>query len=254
MRLARALELTHNIASTPKAIEGLDSLLDPSLVEQALELAGVATLRKRRLPLEMMLWCVISMAFFRRMSAWDVVSRMNIMLPGQRPLVAPSAVVQARQRLGGEAVRQVFNLTQKSWHEAANHPTWAGLRLLGVDGVVWRTPDTPENRVRYDSASNQHGDTGFPQVRMVCQMELTSHLLIGSAFDGYRSNEMKLAEQLIETTPDHSLTLFDRGFYSLGLLHQWQHAGTERHWLMPLRKGAQYEVVQRLGRRMRWSR
>jgi hypothetical protein len=31
-----------------------------------------------------------------------------------------------------------------------------------------------------------------------------------------------------------------RGFYSLGLLHQWQQAGTERHWLMPLRKGAQY--------------
>ncbi|WP_454566137.1 IS4 family transposase, partial [Pseudomonas sp. AIG] len=248
MRLSRALELTHNIASTPSAIEGLDSLLDPSLVEQALEQAGVATLRKRRLPLEMMLWCVISMAFFRRMSAWDVVSRMNIMLPGPRPLVAPSAVVQARQRLGSEAVRQVFDLTQKSWHEAAGHPTWAGLRLLGVDGVVWRTPDTPENRARYDSASNQHGDTGFPQVRMVCQMELTSHMLIGSAFDGYRSNEMKLAEQLIDTTPDHSLTLFDRGFYSLGLLHQWQQAGTERHWLMPLRKGAQYEVIQRLGR------
>jgi hypothetical protein len=83
---------------------------------------------------------------------------------------------------------------------------------------------------------------------MVCQMELTSHMLIGSAFDGYRSNEMKLAEQLIETTPDHSLTLFDRGFYSLGLLHQWQQAGTQRHWLMPLKKGTQYEVIQRLGR------
>lgn len=27
MRLARALELTHNIASTPNSIEGLDSLL-----------------------------------------------------------------------------------------------------------------------------------------------------------------------------------------------------------------------------------
>lgn len=57
-----------------------------------------------------------------------------------------------------------------------------------------------------------------------------------------------MAEQLIETTPDHSLTLFNRGFYSLGLLHQWQQAGTERLWLMPLRKGAQYEVVQCLGR------
>ncbi|CAI8738810.1 transposase domain-containing protein [Pseudomonas zeae] len=55
-------------------------------------------------------------------------------MPGQRPLVAPSAIVQARQRLGSEAVRQVFDLTQKSWHEAASHPTWAGLRLLGGGG------------------------------------------------------------------------------------------------------------------------
>jgi hypothetical protein len=37
MRLARALELTHNIVSTPNAIEGLDALLDPSLVEQHLQ-------------------------------------------------------------------------------------------------------------------------------------------------------------------------------------------------------------------------
>ncbi|WP_218276517.1 MULTISPECIES: transposase domain-containing protein [Pseudomonas] len=54
MRLARALELTHNFVSTPDSLEGLDSLLDPALVEQALEQAGVATLRKRRLPLEML--------------------------------------------------------------------------------------------------------------------------------------------------------------------------------------------------------
>lgn len=123
-----------------------------------------------------------------------------------------------------------------------------GLRLLSVDGVVWRTPDSPENRERYGSSTNPHGDTGFPQERMVCQMELTSHLLVSSAFAGYHSNEMKLAEQLIESAPDHSLTLFDRDFYSLGLLHHWQQACTQRHWLIPLRKGARYEVVHRLGR------
>lgn len=83
---------------------------------------------------------------------------------------------------------------------------------------------------------------------MVCQMELTSHLLVSSAFASYHSNEMKLAEQLSDSTPDHSLTLFDRGFYSLGLLHRWQRTGVQRHWLLPLRKDAQYEVVQRLGR------
>ena len=46
------------------------------------------------------------------------------------------------------------------------------------------------------------------------QMELSSHLITGSAFDCYTVN-VKLAEQLIETTPDNSLTLFDKGFYPL---------------------------------------
>ena len=71
---------------------------------------------------------------------------------------------------------------------------------------------------------------------MVCQMELSSHLITGSAFDDYKVNEMVLAEKLIETTPDNSLTLFDKGFYSLGFLHKWQTTGSERHWLIPLKK------------------
>lgn len=33
---------------------------------------------------------------------------MDIILPGKKPLVAPSALVQAIQRLGAEAVKQVF--------------------------------------------------------------------------------------------------------------------------------------------------
>lgn len=83
------------------------------------------------------------MALFRRMSAWDVVNHMDIMLPGKRPLVAPSAVVQGRQQLGSEAVREVFSLTQQRWNSEAQHPQWLGLTLLGVDGVVWEYPRHP---------------------------------------------------------------------------------------------------------------
>ncbi|MED5526801.1 MAG: IS4 family transposase [Pseudomonadota bacterium] len=49
--------------------------------------------------------------------------------------------------------------------------------------------------------------------------------------------------------PDHSLTLFDGGYYSLGLLHQWHQQGQNRHWLIPARQGLRYEVVQRLSDR-----
>ena len=131
-------------------------------------------------------------------------------------------------------------------HGATPHPHWHGLRLLGVDGVVWRTPDTPENNAAFARTANKQGEASYPQVRMVCQMELTSHLLTAAALDSVAENEMTLAVQLIDETPDHSLTRFDKGFYSLGLLHQWQGTGTERHWLLPLKKGTQYRVVEKL--------
>lgn len=83
---------------------------------------------------------------------------------------------------------------------------------------------------------------------MVCQMELSSHLITASAFDNYNTNEMVLAERLIETTPDNSVTMFDKGFYSLGLLHNWHNTGEERHWLIPLKKNTQYDVIQSFGR------
>ncbi len=54
MRLSRALALTHEAASATHALDELGALLDPGLVSTALETAGVATLRKRRLPLEAM--------------------------------------------------------------------------------------------------------------------------------------------------------------------------------------------------------
>lgn len=243
MQLNQALNLTNTFLSQSDLLQEFGSLLDPTLIDVALEEAGVATVRKRRLPLDMVLWCVIGMAFFRRESVWDIASKLNIRLANQQSLIAPSAIVQARQRLGAEAVKSVFQKSQQYWHQQANHPQWCGLTLLGVDGVVWRTPDSAQNCDTFQMPSNQHGETAFPQVRMVCQMELTSHLLINSAFDSYKTNEMKLAEQLIDTTPDNSLTLFDRGFYSLGLLHQWQQAGKERHWLIPLKKGTQYEII-----------
>ncbi|WP_448570092.1 transposase domain-containing protein, partial [Thalassotalea ganghwensis] len=95
-------------------------------------------------PVEMAVWTVICMSLYREDPLWSIVSKLGLALPGKKELVAPSAVVQARQRLGADAVKEVFHQSQKMWNADANHPTWCGLSLLGVDGVIWRTPDTTE--------------------------------------------------------------------------------------------------------------
>lgn len=244
MFLSQALDRVHSFS--PEQFGSLSEVLSPELLSECLERSGTVTVRKRRLPLEMMLWSVVGMALYRHLPMSQLVNQLDILLPGKRPFVAPSAVVQARQRLGEAPVREVFEQTQSLWHDATPHPHWCGLRLLGVDGVVWRTPDTPENSAAFARTCNRQGEASYPQVRMVCQMELTRHLLTAAAFDSVAENEMTLAAGLIDKTPDHSLSLFDKGFYSLGLLHQWHSTGTERHWLVPLKKGTQYRVIEKL--------
>lgn len=246
MRFETELATTLDACNTFHSFEKFAEILSPQLIEQCFQQAGVATIRKRRLPLETVLWSIIGMSLFRQCSVWDIATQMDIMLPGKKPLVAPSALVQARQRLGSEAVKQVFLTMAEQSYQNNTFETWAGLNLLAVDGVVWRTTDTPENHQTFKAQSNSHSENIFPKVRMVCHMEVTSHQLINSAHSDYRTNEMVLAEQLITRTPDNSLTIFDKGYYSLGLLNRWHQAGEQRHWMIPARKDLQYEVIQRI--------
>ena len=248
MHIGQALDLVSRYDSLRNPLTFLGDYLDPDLIARCLEEAGTVTLRKRRLPLEMMVWCVVGMALEREKPLHHIVNHLDIMLPGSRPFVAPSAVIQARQRLGSEAVRRVFTQTAQLWHDATTHPHWCGLTLLAVDGVVWRTPDTPENDVAFPRQSYAGQPGLYPQVKMVCQMELTSHLLTAAAFGTMKESEYTLAEQLIAQTGDNTLTLLDKGYYSLGLLNAWNQAGEHRHWMIPLRKGAQYEEVRKLGK------
>ncbi len=247
MHISQALE-TVLVNSHTVNFDSLSDVLDPGLIETGLSIAGVSTIRTRRLPMEQMVWAVLGMALFRNISIKQLVSQMDILLPGKVPYVAPSAIVQARQRLGYEAIEHIFNLTAGHWNQQANHPNWCGLTLLGVDGVVFRTEDTPENSAAFARTRSQTGEACYPQIRMVCQMELTSHLLTASRFDSVEANEMILAEDLIPHTSDNSLTIFDKGFYSLGLLYKWQSTGEQRHWLLPLKKHTQYEVIRSLGK------
>ena len=246
MQLSQALDFISH--TSRDNIQTLSELLPIALIEQALAQTDTVTFRKRKLSLESMVWLIIGMAIYNDKPLSQIINMLDIVDREKRAFVAPSAVVQRRQDLGVDAIKKVFELTQAHWNKEAEHPNWNGLTLLAVDGVVWRTQDTPENNKQFTKPTNHHGTTQYPQVRMVCQMELSSHLITASAFDDYKVNEMRLAAQLIEQTQDNSLTLFDRGFYSLGLLHKWQTVGSERHWLIPLKKSTQYEVIKKLGR------
>lgn len=88
----------HSLSTfSPENFHSLPEVLFPDLIDEYFKKSDAATLRKRRLPLEMMIWSIMEMSIFRYLQISDIVNQLNIMLPGQRPFFDPGSVVQARQ-------------------------------------------------------------------------------------------------------------------------------------------------------------
>ena len=81
----------------------------------------------------------------------------------------------------------MFQQTATLWHQLCQHPTWASLQLLAVDGVVWRT-DTPDNAGAFAKSKTVQGGR-IPRSACLCQMELTSHLLTQTVMDSCAVND-----------------------------------------------------------------
>ncbi len=154
MSILSLIDTTISSVNELTSLDKLNSLLSPELLAEAFEKAGVATVRKRRLPLDAVVWSVVGMGLFRQESVWDIASKLDVSLPGKRRLVAPSALVQARQRLGVEAVQETFQALATHHFNSQKFETWCRLNLLAVDGVVFRTHDNADNREFFGSDSN----------------------------------------------------------------------------------------------------
>jgi Insertion element 4 transposase N-terminal/Transposase DDE domain len=236
--------LNETLAELPAGgVAELSGLIDPAWIEQALQATGKASIRRRKLPAEHAVWLVIGLALLRQMPLWQVVQEMSLTLDGQ-DLPAPSASVQARQRLGAEPLAHLFGLLTDAWGRA--HPVHPeSLRVLAVDGVVWSAPDSADNRQVLGSGQTQYGPQPWPMVRAVCLLDTDSHELLDAQLGDYHQGELTLAAGLRGL--DDSITLFDRAYFSAAFLLDWQGAGSERHWLMRARDNLRHEVEQTLG-------
>ncbi len=235
----------------PDGLEGLKAHLNPDWIEEALAYTGTASIRRRRLPAEQVIWLVIGMALYRREPIESIVEKLDLALPDKkRTLLAKSAIAQARKRLKDEALEYLFTVTAAEWSaRSAEQHRWRGFALYGWDGTTMRVPDSPENRATFGGqhAGGGRGDSGYPMVRVVASMALRSHVLASFRVADYGTGETTLARGLWETVPDNSLVLFDRNFLIKGQLVRFETSGN-RHWLSRSKSNTKWAVVKHLGR------
>lgn len=215
-------------------------------VASALDLSSSATIRRRRLPSDQVLWLVLGMALFRNEPISEVARRLNLCAQGlaSDSLLARSGVSQARQRLGAEPLQCLFRQTGDCWgKERYPGDDWHGLQVLAADGAVLRTPDTPALREHFGSGNTSTDrQTPFPMMRLVALMNVRSHVMLDAQLSPYRRSEIRLADEFIDRIPDRSITLLDKGFWSADLLLRLAGGGQQRHWLIPARKNLVFET------------
>ena len=247
----------------PSAFARFGRVLDAEWIDSALAETGTASVRRRKLSAQMVVWLVIGMALFRDRSIQEVVGHLGLLLPSQKnkgatggKMVAPSAIPQARYRVGAAPLKTIFNRTAQTWaHAAADENRWRGLALYGIDGTTFRVPDTDENREAFGLPPSSRGQAGYPQVRLVAVMALRSHLIAASAFGPYagkQTSEHSLASSLWELLPENSLVIMDKGFIDYGLFYRLSHnddgsVANHKHWLVRAKKNLCWKTLKNLG-------
>jgi hypothetical protein len=243
--------LTHiPVLTAPENFERFAAHIDQAWIAEALAATGTATVRKRRLPAEQVVWLVVGMALLRGQSIERVVAMLDLALPTPKgDTTAKSAITQARQRLGEEPMAHLFNTTADHWaHASARRHAWRGLALYGVDGTTNRVPDSAENWEEFGGqcGNGERNGSAYPMVRILALMALRSHLIASWQFADYGTGEATLAAELWRELPHDSLLVADRGFLIANELCAIQSSEGNRHWLTRAKKTTKLRRIEKL--------
>ncbi|MBB5955002.1 hypothetical protein FHS29_001572 [Saccharothrix tamanrassetensis] len=126
-----------------------------------------------------------------------------------------SAITQARQRLGSEPLRLLFERLAVPVAESGTRGAWLGTRrIMAVDGFTLDLPDTPDNVSEFGKSNNERKASGFPQALVVALAECGSHAIVDATPSGYRGDEKALARLVLGSVEPDMLITADRNFYS----------------------------------------
>lgn len=191
--------------------------------------------RARLLPARLVVYYVIALALFFGEAYEEVMRRM---IGGLRFVSAwerawrvptPSALCQARQRLGEAPLRRLFEQAAVPLATPATIGAWLGRwRLMAIDGVTLDVPDTPDNEAAFGRPGSRTGQGGaFPQVRVVGLGECGTHAVVAAELGPIRTGERDLATGVLADLEQGMLVMFDRGFFSYHFFAQAKQTGAD---------------------------
>jgi hypothetical protein len=111
-----------------------------SVVERILQETDRESVRRRKLPAYLMVYYVIALGLMVSDSAREVlrllVGEVRDQFPDSKAVIASrAAICKARQRLGAEPIRRLFDQVVRPLAKRSTEGAWLwGLRLVAIDG------------------------------------------------------------------------------------------------------------------------
>jgi Transposase DDE domain/Insertion element 4 transposase N-terminal len=180
---------------------------------------------------------VIALGLMVSVSAREVLRRLlddvrDHVPDGAELIASRAAICKARQRLGVEPIRELFEQVVRPIAKRATKGAWLGrLRLVALDGSSLNLQDTPANRKRYGKAPAAGKKTSpLPLIRFVALCEIGTHVLFAVRMAAWKISEVALAKRLIDRLEPGMLCLADRLFYGFELWNQAVATGADLLW------------------------
>jgi hypothetical protein len=218
-------------------------------VERILEETNRSSRRRRKLPAYVMTYYVIALGLMASMGTREVLRHLLDRFRERRSwrggLASEAAITKARQRLGVEPLRKLYETFVRPIATRAIKSAWyRQWRVVSLDGTTLCTLDTPENDERFGRPPASRGRSAWPQLRLVALLENGTRVLFAAALDAYRVAETTLVRRIVGRLEDGMLCLADRGIYSYSLWTAAATTGAELLWRV--QKGVGLPEVQRL--------
>lgn len=198
----------------------LTRLIHRDLVDEVLAETGRAEQRRRLLPARVVVYYVMALCLFFGDAYEEVMRKLVGALQWLRgwdtawQVPTASALCQARQRLGEEPMRALFDRVAQPILPAGSGRGWyAGLRVMALDGLIIDVPDTAENVAEFGRTGNHLADSPYPQARIVALLECGSRAVVAAEIGPCHTGEREMAQQLLDSVDQPMLLLADRGFY-----------------------------------------
>ena len=231
----------------------LTSSVPREAVDEAIAVTGRRARRSDgKLPPHVMVYFTMALALFADDDYEEVAARLAGALDSWgcwdhawQP--TSGGIAQARQRLGFEPLKTVFDLVARPVAEPLTRGAFlGGWRLMSIDGFEFDVPDTGANAEAFGRAGGSEGAGAFPKARVVTISECGSHATVAAEIGGRNTGEQALARRLHPRLEPDWLLIADRNFYGFT---DWQAAsatGAQLLWRVKNANGLRLPVLRPL--------